>query len=134
LNNLLLVVQILVAFSVIALLGVPPLSGFWAKMMILGGLMTTGHKTVAALVLFATVVEAVYYLRFIAMIYSTAQKVKVFDSTLKFNKIVPVVLFALTIILFSLVPQFLDGFFNILSHASRELTNVGSYISAVLGS
>jgi NADH:ubiquinone oxidoreductase subunit 2 (subunit N) len=96
--------------------------------------MTTGHRVVAALVLFATVVEAVYYLKFVAMIYSTDQKVKVFDSTLKFNKIVPVVLFALAIILFSLVPQFLDVFFNVLSRASRELTDVGSYISAVLGS
>lgn len=124
----------LVAFSVIALLGVPPLSGFWAKMMILSALMTTGHKTVAALVLFGTIVEAVYYLRFVAMIYSTDEKVKVFDSTLKFNKIVPVVLFALTIILFSLVPQFLDGFFNVLQKASGELTNVSSYISIVLGS
>ncbi len=124
----------IVAFSIIALLGVPPLTGFWAKMMILTGLMTTGHKIITALVLFATIVEAVYYLRFIAMMYSTEESDVKFSSTVKFNKMFPVILFAAAIILFSVVPQFLIKFQGVLFKAANELTNVGSYISSVFGS
>jgi proton-translocating NADH-quinone oxidoreductase chain N len=124
----------IVAFSIIALLGVPPLAGFWAKIMILGGVMSTNHKIIAALILFATIVEAVYYLKFIAVIYDRSETVDNFSSTMKLNKIIPVVLFAITIILFSLVPQFLIKFQDILFKAANELTNVSSYISTVLGS
>jgi len=124
----------IVAFSIIALIGVPPLTGFWAKMMILSGLMSTGHQIVVALILFATVVEAVYYLKFIAVIYDNSVKVTNFESTMKFNKILPVILFAVAVIAFSLVPQFLIKFQDILFKAANDLTNVGSYISAVLGS
>jgi formate hydrogenlyase subunit 3/multisubunit Na+/H+ antiporter MnhD subunit len=123
----------LVAFSVIALLGIPPLTGFWAKMMILAGLMTTGHKIITGLVLLATIIEAVYYLKFIAIMYSTEGTVKKFNSTIKFNKIVPIMFFVAIIVLFSVVPQFLIKFQSILLKAANELTNVSSYISNVFG-
>jgi formate hydrogenlyase subunit 3/multisubunit Na+/H+ antiporter MnhD subunit len=124
----------IVAFSIIALLGVPPLSGFWAKMMILSGVMGTGHKIVVALMLFATIVEAVYYLKFIAVIYDRSGKVENFDkSSLTLNKFLPVIFFLVVILLFSLVPQFLTGFNEVLYKASKELTNVTAYVSIVLG-
>ena len=124
----------IVSFGIIALLGVPPLTGFWAKMMILSSVMSTGHQIVVALILFATVVEAVYYLKFIAVIYDNTEVTNSFKSTMKFNKILPIFLFALTVILFSVVPQFLVKFQDILFKAANELTNVSSYISIVLGS
>ena len=123
----------IISFTIIALLGVPPLSGFWAKMMIVGGVISKGHTIVAALVLIATIIEAIYYLKFIAIMYDIkADGMSNFKSTLTFNKIVPIITFLILIITFSVLVA-LPLFQQVLLRASSEFTNVSSYISVVLG-
>ncbi len=124
----------ILSFTIIALLGVPPLAGFWAKMMIIGGVISKGHTTVAALVLVATIIEAVYYLKFIAIMYDTKEEAQesTFKSTLTINKMIPILTFVIFILMFSVVSA-LPLFQRIMLKAANEFTNVGSYISAVLG-
>jgi len=121
----------IVSFTIIALLGVPPLSGFWAKFIIMQGVISSGHYIVAAIVLGATIIEAIYYLKFIAIMYDGFE-IKDFNSTVTINKLIPVFLFFIMTILIALAYS-TDLFKIVLGKAAMEFTNVSAYISAVLG-
>lgn len=64
---------ILFVLFALSLLGLPPLPGFWAKLLLLTGLMDSGvalASTVLAIVLVALVIEASYLARVISKMYS----------------------------------------------------------------
>jgi NADH:ubiquinone oxidoreductase subunit 2 (subunit N) len=57
----------------LSLIGVPPLPGFWAKLLLLQALLGTGsplYAVAAAVVLVATVVEAAYLFRLVRALYA----------------------------------------------------------------
>ena len=125
------VTAFLVSFTIIALLGVPPLSGFWAKFLIMQGVVGSGHYIVAAVVLGATIIEAVYYLKFIAIMYDGFE-IKDFSAKVTLNRLIPVFLFSAMTVLIALVN--VTGIFNeVLLKAAIEFTDVQAYITAVLG-
>jgi formate hydrogenlyase subunit 3/multisubunit Na+/H+ antiporter MnhD subunit len=67
-----------VMFS-LSLIGVPPLLGFWTKLLVLGGLVGEGGTlamTAFAVILVVTVVEANYLFRFAASLYRPVERGK----------------------------------------------------------
>jgi NADH-quinone oxidoreductase subunit N len=60
---------IVITFLSLSVLGMPPFSGFWAKVFVFGAAIESGLWIFAALGLVASVVAAFYYLRIIKLIW-----------------------------------------------------------------
>lgn len=73
----------LIVLLALSLIGVPPLPGFWAKLLVLTGLATAGaplQLLALGLILLATVLEAVYLFRVIISMYSPGKDVEAHQS------------------------------------------------------
>ncbi len=64
------------AFGALAIMGLPPFSGFWGKLFVLLSVAKGGHLIIVALILFSAIIEAVYYLRVISRLYFFKEKTK----------------------------------------------------------
>lgn len=66
------VLALLVMMTFLSLAGIPPTVGFYAKLVVLGGLVDHGAYALAAFALFTSVIAAFYYLRVIWVMYFEA--------------------------------------------------------------
>ncbi|MEN8192902.1 MAG: proton-conducting transporter membrane subunit, partial [Bacteroidota bacterium] len=57
------------AIGALAIIGLPPFSGFWSKLYILISVADAGLITAIILVLISSIIEAVYYLRVVSRLY-----------------------------------------------------------------
>jgi len=64
------------AFGALAIMGLPPFSGFWAKLFVLISVAKGNHIFVVALILFSAIIEAIYYLRVVSRLYFFKEKTK----------------------------------------------------------
>ncbi|MCF7793125.1 MAG: hypothetical protein K9N09_08380 [Candidatus Cloacimonetes bacterium] len=83
-----------------ALIGLPPFPGFWAKWELIMQLAANNMLPLIGLILFGSLLEAVYLLRWLVKIVSSKTKE---PSTYNFNKVLPVSLFFLLLYLFGLI-------------------------------
>jgi NADH-quinone oxidoreductase subunit N len=60
---------LLIMMTFLSLAGIPPTVGFYAKLIVLGGLVNHGAYFIAGLALFTSVIAAFYYLRVIWVMY-----------------------------------------------------------------
>jgi NADH-quinone oxidoreductase subunit N len=65
-------IALLVMLTFLSLAGIPPTVGFYAKLVVLGGLISQGAYVLAGLALVTSVVAAFYYLRVIWVMYFEA--------------------------------------------------------------
>lgn len=57
------------AVCMISLAGLPPIVGFWGKLYLIGAAISAGHVLLVVLLVIASAIAAVYYLRIIAACY-----------------------------------------------------------------
>ncbi|MFT4091443.1 MAG: NADH-quinone oxidoreductase subunit NuoN [Asticcacaulis sp.] len=65
-------ITIAITLLCLSVLGMPPFSGFWAKVFVFGAAIQAGHWVFAAVGLVASVVAAFYYLRIIKLMWFDA--------------------------------------------------------------
>ena len=117
---------VLLALSII---GIPPLPGFWAKLVLLGGAFDAGgaYAFAAAVVLAATVVEAAYLFRVVARIWQPAAGAK--PAHFAFSDLSPALLLGVILIVATL---FVAPIGTALSGAAASAADAGSYVARVL--
>lgn len=59
----------IMAVCMISLAGLPPIVGFWGKLYLIGSAISAGHILLVVLLVIASAIAAVYYLRIIAACY-----------------------------------------------------------------
>lgn len=114
----------------LSLLGIPPLPGFWAKLLLLAGALNmpgSGYTLAAVLVLAASVIEAAYLFRIIGLLYGSptgeAQRPLLFNELLP-AAVLTALLLSANIYLPRLGPQ--------LQAAAAEAADVKGYFMRVL--
>ena len=127
------------AFTVgaFSLVGLPPFIGFSSKFMVIKAAMAKGSAifvVLAALVLFAAVIEGAYFFRVVQIIYFKKSDNKS-DNALKREEapptaIIPIAILVTLIIVIGIYPNFLIGLLN---SAGSEFLNRVQYIRGVLG-
>jgi proton-translocating NADH-quinone oxidoreductase chain N len=115
----------------LSLLGLPLFGGFWSKFALVDASIQRGgwYDFVIAIVLFASVVEAFYYLRVVGYMFtskpSSVDKIKV-----SISPAIPIVTFSILIIAIGIFPQIVGG---ISWNAAHELTDkMGGYVLNVI--
>ncbi len=117
------------AFGALAIMGLPPFSGFWGKLFIL---LSAGDKHlvfVIALILISGIIEAVYYLRVIIRLYLYEETTKEVRRT-PASGLVAMGILAVLILILGLYPNTILAY---LKPAAKDLLHAADYIKAVLG-
>ncbi len=111
----------------LGIMGVPFLSGFVSKMMIIQNTLSFNAYLITGLILLATLVEVAYYLKVIQKLYfeSSNQKVrKIFPC------LIPIGSLSIFVIYIGLNPQPVISFIN---QVSVQIINNSNYIISILG-
>jgi len=117
------------AFGAFAIMGLPPFSGFWSKMMILSATIHNGFVILAALALIGSVIEAVYYLRVVGRLYFKKPHEGERTHYVHPTAIAAMTILTLIILFIGLYPDFLITY---LKPAAAELIDKSAYIKDVL--
>ncbi len=123
---------ILFVFFALSLIGVPPLPGFWAKLLLVIGLIQASsplYLTALAVLLTATVIETHYLMKTAIKIYSKGKKkqVKKWQQT-SFNlSVISVFALIMLAVVFTLTPLA-----NKLNHIAAESSDRVLYINTTL--
>ncbi len=118
------------ALGALAIIGLPPFAGFWSKLYILISVADAGLITAVVLVLIASVIEAVYYLRVVSRLYFNKETVE--EREVRRTPITGMLamgVLALVIIAVGIYPDYL---WNLLKPAAEELVNKAEYIRIAL--
>ncbi len=115
----------------LSLLGLPLFGGFWSKFALVDASFQRGgwYDFIMAIVLFASVVEAFYYLKVVGYIFTSkpavSEKIKV-----EISPAIPIAAFAILIIAIGIFPQIVSG---ISYSAAHELTDkMSGYVLNVI--
>ncbi len=119
----------LFVFGALSVLGLPPFSGFIAKLWVLKGFAASSLFIPIALILVAALLEAGYYFGWIKMVYtkSEIQSAQISISPLAY---LPLFLLCGLILLLGIYPSILEPY---LVDASKAFMGSETYISSVLG-
>lgn len=117
------------AFGAFAILGLPPLSGFWSKFIILSETIRSGFIAIAALALFGSIIEAVYYLRVVGRLYFKAPQKGIRVLYVHYSAIISMGILTVIILIAGLYP---DLVMQYLKPAAAELLDKSIYIKSVL--
>lgn len=119
----------LFVLGALAVMGLPPLSGFASKLWILKGFAEAGAFWPVALILLAALIEAGYYFRWIKILYQPQAELPTAVADARWAY-VPIGVAAGLIVLLGIAPFLVDGLFVDGAHVllDREAT-----LSAVLG-
>jgi proton-translocating NADH-quinone oxidoreductase chain N len=116
------------AFGALAILGLPPFSGFWGKLFILLSAANKHFVLVIVLILISGVIEAVYYLRVVIRLYLYKETTKEVRRT-PISGLVAMGILVVVIILLGLYP---NAIYDSLQPAAKDLLNKTAYIKTVL--
>jgi len=116
------------AFGALAILGLPPFSGFWGKLFILLSAANKHFVFVIVLILISGVIEAVYYLRVVIRLYLYKETTKEVRRT-PISGLVAMGILVVVIILLGLYP---NAIYDSLQPAAKDLLNKTAYIKTVL--
>jgi multicomponent Na+:H+ antiporter subunit D len=117
------------AFSItigsLAVIGIPMFNVFWSKLRIILATVDVGYTWAAALVLIASVVEAVYYLRLLHVIWFEGSGERITESAAL--GAIMLLLVALVIV----IGVYPDYVWNLAQKAGADIFNVAQYIKNV---
>ncbi len=118
------------ALGSLAIIGLPPFSGFWSKLYILLSVADAGLITAVVLVLIASIIEAVYYLRVVSRLYFNKETTEVAEvRRTPITGMLAMGILALVIIAVGIYPDYI---WNVLEPAANELVNKAEYIRIAL--
>ncbi|NJE07757.1 proton-conducting membrane transporter [Thermococcus sp. M39] len=119
----------LTAFAItvgaISVVGIPLFNIFWSKFRLLLAALQVGKTGIVALILGASLVEAVYYFRLIHAMWFEGEGGKIEES------LVLSVIMLLLVALIIVIGVYPDSLWNIVQKASADLYNVAQYIENV---
>ena len=118
------------AFTIGALgtLGFPPLNGFWSKFMMILGMMKGKAIIPVYFILFASLIEAVYYLRLVYIVYFSKSEQSI--NRMPFAVAFPVIVVLILIFLLGFFPSLMNGMLN---GGVKDVLNRSWYIMSVFG-
>jgi proton-translocating NADH-quinone oxidoreductase chain M len=116
------------AFGAFAIMGLPPLNGFWSKMIIISETIRSGFVIVAAFALIGSVIEAVYYLRVVGRLYFKKQREEQQEKYVHASAIFAMSILVVLAVIIGLYP---DLVLQYLKPAAEELVNKSFYIHSV---
>ena len=116
------------ALGALAIMGLPPFSGFWSKLYVLISIAHGGHLVILALILIGSVIEAVYYLRVIAKLY-TRKAVPENVRRTPVSGLIAMGVLAAVILAVGIYPSLVTKW---LAPAANNLIDAGSYIASGL--
>ena len=123
------IAAVLFVLFVLSLIGVPPLPGFWAKLILVSGLASTGNDAyllALGVVLVATVIEANYFIRILMRMYQGSEGQTPVSHPTASLMISSVMGGALLVGMFLLGPVS-----TVLDQASTQAVDVQTYITTV---
>jgi formate hydrogenlyase subunit 3/multisubunit Na+/H+ antiporter MnhD subunit len=88
--------------GVLTIIGMPPFPGFWGKWYLLLNLAQSGYWAIMLLIIFAAIVEGVYYARFLHL--GTAGEE---EKVLTRSELAAIMILALILVLIGIFPQYL---------------------------
>ncbi|OQX52322.1 MAG: hypothetical protein B5M53_08940 [Candidatus Cloacimonas sp. 4484_209] len=120
------------AFTIGALgtLGFPLLNGFWSKFMMILGMIKGNAIVPVYIILFASVIETVYYLRLVYFIYFIPSKSEQALGYIPFAVVFPVVIFLVFVLILGIYPSLVNG---VLNGTVTDILNRSWYITSVFG-
>ena len=116
------------SLAALAIIGLPPFSGFWSKLAILMAIAESGQFVLIALILFGSVIEAIYYLRVISMMYHKTDLARDVRRT-PFSGLLAMGILAILILYIGFQPGSVQEF---IIPAAKELLNPDAYIQHAL--
>ena len=119
------------SMGALAIIGLPPFSGFWSKFSILTATAETGHYAIIALVLIGGIIEAVYYLRIVGKLYFKDYKDDFVVSRASISGVISMGILALIIIVVGVYPNIITDY---VTAAANDLFDKAAYVKASLSS
>ncbi len=116
------------SLGALAIIGLPPFSGFWSKLNVLISIASEGEILIIVLILAASVVEAVYYLRIIGKLY-TRKEIDSNPRRTPISGLLAMGILAIVIIVIGIYPDVLTQW---LQPAAENLLNSEEYIQTGL--
>jgi proton-translocating NADH-quinone oxidoreductase chain N len=123
-------VSALFSLAAFAIIGFPPFSGFWSKLYILLAASDQNMIYLIIGILLVTIIELVYYLRAVGLIYFAKEEAQVMAHKPSINALVAMTTLAIFIILIGIYPDLITGY---LSDAANALLDKTHYIEQILG-
>ncbi|AEH24828.1 proton-conducting transporter transmembrane domain-containing protein [Pyrococcus yayanosii] len=114
-----------ISVGAIATVGIPLFNVFWSKVRIIMATLDAGYLWAAALVLFASVVEAVYYFRLLHTMWFGKTGSKVGENTV----VVAMLLFLLVLVV--AIGIYPDYAWSLAKKAGEDIFNVAQYVKNV---
>jgi len=132
--------SMLYLFAALALIGIPPLSGFWAKLMVLGAGLELQAWWVIGVVVLASLLTFIPLMRIWFEAFwkaapedhhsKAAATVSKASSTVSMLQLGPVLALSAVLLLIGLAPSFL---IEVADRSAAEVLNVDAYLEVVLG-
>ncbi len=117
------------ALGALAIIGLPPFSGFWSKLYILLSVGNSGLIVALVLILISAIIEAVYYLRVVSRLYFYKEPDNVDPRRTPISGLFAMGILSFVIIIVGFYP---DIIMNLLKPAAAELINKSEYIKIAL--
>ncbi len=118
------------SLGALAIIGLPPFSGFWGKFYLLISAANASHIFLIVLILFSAVIEAVYYLRVVGRLYFK----KLHDIEIRrtpFTGLLAMGILAIVTITIGVYPDFI---YELVLPAADELLDKAAYLQyAMMG-
>ncbi len=119
----------LFALGAFAIVGLPPLSGFWSKFYLLYATADGNMLFLLALILSVSIIEIVYYFRVIHKLYFKPYTGEYEVHKPRWNAMVSLVVLGLVIVAVGIYPELIFGF---IKNAADSILDKTNYIHTVL--
>ena len=109
--------SVLFTVGAFSIMGLPFFGGFISKLVIIYGSIDAGHMLIAVLILSASIIELVYFMRVVQRIWMREPK---YDDVkpASLSSLIPMLAFAAIVVVMGVYPQ---AFFKVLAPAAQEL-------------
>jgi multicomponent Na+:H+ antiporter subunit D len=121
---------VMFGLAALAVIGMPPFNGFMSKLMILSALAKNGSFVLIGAILFASVVEGIYYFRVLQVIFAKQEEVQLNKVEGAYFYYVPVMVLSVLIIAIGLHPGLITQY---LPKVTQELLDKSVYIKGMIG-
>lgn len=128
-GKLMPITAFLFALGALAIVGLPPFSGFWSKLYILMAAADERLIAVIAIILVVSIIEIVYYFRVIHRIYFKERISTIEIKIPSFNAKLAMIILALVIVIIGVYPDLISG---LIDRAATDLLDKQHYIQSVL--
>ncbi len=119
----------LFSLGALAIIGLPPFSGFWGKFYILNAIADKGFNWFIFLILVGGVIEAVYYLRILGRLYLKPRNLSVEVVKTPLSASLAMAVLVAVILVVGVYPDVME---SVLKPAAQELADKALYIKETL--